>query len=111
MDGGRLCASEYRGGQPRGGGGAGGAHGPGSTSWPAWAACRRLPIPPPAAPRRRDLFMDTAAAVVCRKLGMVGGRTLRNVNWGATGLRVGISNVRCLGSEYELRCGAPCHAA
>lgn len=55
--------------------------------------------------------MDTAAAVVCRKLGMVGGRTLRNVNWGATGLRVGISNVRCLGSEYELRCGAPCHAA
>ncbi|KAL4451936.1 hypothetical protein ABPG75_007598 [Micractinium tetrahymenae] len=50
----------------------------------------------------QDLFTDAAAAVVCRKLGLNGGRTLRGVKWGATGLGVGISNVRCLGSEDEL---------
>ncbi|KAL4423009.1 hypothetical protein ABPG77_005489 [Micractinium sp. CCAP 211/92] len=50
----------------------------------------------------QNLFTDAAARVVCRKLGMRGGRTLRNVKWGATGLGVGISNVRCVGTEQEL---------
>lgn len=45
--------------------------------------------------------------MVCRKLRLTGGRALRDVSWGATGLRVGISNVRCLGFESELRCAPP----